>query len=108
MGWRVDILDGRVQRELDGPAKDIRARLLGIVELIETEGLHALHGQQVKHLEGKLWEMRVKGKDGIATAIYVTATGERVVIVHAFQKKTQHTPLQALETARSRAKEVSL
>ncbi len=48
----------------------------------------------------------MKGKDGIARAIYVTATQERVVVVHAFTKKTQKTPRQALETARARAKEV--
>jgi phage-related protein len=38
-------------------------------------------------LEGKLWEMRMKGKDGIARAIYVTAERERVVVLHAFTKK---------------------
>ena len=49
----------------------------------------------------------VKGKDGIARAIYVTAKGERVVVVHAFVKKAQKTPQSALETARQRAKEVT-
>jgi len=56
----------------------------------------------VKNLEGKLWEMRMKGRDGIARAIYVTATRERVVVVHAFEKKTQKTPTRALEIARKR------
>jgi phage-related protein len=51
--------------------------------------------------------MRMKGRDGIARAIYVTAKGERVVVVHAFVKKTQKTPRSALEIARSRAKEVT-
>jgi phage-related protein len=48
----------------------------------------------------------MKGKDGIARAIYVTAIGERVVVVHAFVKKSQKTPGRALEIARARAKEV--
>jgi phage-related protein len=65
-----------------------------------------MHEPHVKHLEGKLWEMRMRGKDGIARAIYVTAVAERVVVVHAFSKKTQKTPVQALETARLRAKEI--
>ena len=43
--------------------------------------------------------MRMKGKDGIARAIYVTATGFRVVVVHSFVKKTQKTPRRAIETA---------
>ena len=53
---------------------------------------------------GSLWEIRMSGKDGIARAIYVKASGQRLVVVHAFQKKTQKTPKTALETARKRAK----
>jgi phage-related protein len=104
--WRVEILDHRVVKELDALAPDVRQRFLRIAELIQLHGMAAMHEPYVKHLEGKLWEMRMKGKDGIARAIYVTANGERVVVVHAFVKKTQKTPQTALETARKRAKEV--
>jgi phage-related protein len=58
----------------------------------------------VKHLEDKLWELRMTGRDGIARAIYVTASGRRVVILRAFVKKAQKTPRQELELARQRAK----
>ena len=102
----MEILDRRVERELDALAPDVRQRFLRIAELIEQHGLAAMHEPYVKHLEGKLWEMRMKGRDGIARAIYVTAKGERVVVIHAFVKKTQKTPQRALEIARERAKEV--
>lgn len=69
-------------------------------------GLDQLPHDTVKHLEGKLWEIRVKGRTGISRAIYVTATGKRVVIVRVFVKKTQKTPNKELELARTRAKEV--
>jgi phage-related protein len=46
------------------------------------------------------------GRDGIARAIYVTASGKRVVVVRIFVKKTQKTPRAELEQARSRAREV--
>ncbi len=95
-----------MERELDELAADVRQRFLRIVELIEQHGLAAMHEPHVKPLEGKLWEMRMKGKDGIARAIYVTASGERIVVVHAFTKKTQKTRARALEVARIRAKEV--
>ena len=95
-----------MERELDALAADVRQRFLRIVELIQKHGLAAMHEPHVKHLEGKLWEMRMKGKDGMARAIYVTATGERLVVVHAFVKKTPKTPARALETARARAKEI--
>ena len=58
-----------------------------IVELIENHGIAAMHEPHIKHLEGKLWEMRMMGKDGIARAIYVTASGERVVVVHALGRR---------------------
>ena len=50
--------------------------------------------------------MRMKGKDGIARAAYVTATGRRVVVVRVFPKKTQKTPRREIELALKRAKEV--
>jgi phage-related protein len=103
--WRVEILDGRVEKELDALAPDVRQRFLRIAELIEKHGPAAVREPYVKHLDGKLWEMRMKGRDGIARAIYVTARAERMVL-HAFVKKTPRTPQRALEIARERAKEV--
>ena len=52
------------------------------------------------------WEMRMKGKDGIARAVYVTAKGRRVVVVRAFVKKMQKTPRREIEIALQRAREV--
>jgi phage-related protein len=60
----------------------------------------------VKHLEDKLWELRITGRDGISRAIYVTATGRRMVILRVFVKKTQKTPPREIDLARERAKEV--
>jgi phage-related protein len=60
-----------------------------------------------KHLEGPLWEMRMKGKDGIARAAYVTASGFRVVVVRVFRKKIQKTPRREIELALRRARGVS-
>jgi phage-related protein len=60
----------------------------------------------VKHLEGKIWEMRLTGRDGIARALYVTAIGKRVIVVRAFVKKTQKTPRAEIDLALRRAQEV--
>ena len=48
----------------------------------------------------------MKGKSGIARAIYVTAVGKRIVIVHVFEKKTQRTPRREIVTVLKRAKEI--
>ena len=106
MKWTAETLDQRVDDELKFLLSALRARLLRIVELIEQVGLEQVHEPHIKHLEGKLWEIRAKAPDVIARAIYVTATGRRLVILHAFVKKAQTTPKQAIETARQRAKEV--
>jgi hypothetical protein len=44
--------------------QDIQARLLRITRLIEAGGVH----KYAKHLEGPVWEIRIKGRDGIARA----------------------------------------
>jgi phage-related protein len=85
---------------------DIQASFLRIVRLIAENGLERMREPYVKHLEGSLWEMRLKGKDGIARAAYVTAMGKRVVVVHVFGKKTQKTPRREIDMALRRAKEV--
>ena len=60
----------------------------------------------MKHLQGPLSEMRMRGRDGISRALYVAASGKRVVIVRVFVKKTQKTPNREIDLALSRAKEV--
>ena len=50
--------------------------------------------------------MRLKGRDGIARAVYVTARGQRVVVVRVFVKKTQKTSRREIEIALQRAQEV--
>ena len=85
---------------------DMQARLARMADTIRQHGLLNLPRDWLKPLGGKLWELRITGKDGIARAIYVTATGQRVVIVRIFVKKTQKTPQRELELARQRAKEV--
>ena len=106
MSWIVEFLDEDVSSRFDALPLDMRAHFLRIVELIRSQGLERIREPYVKHLEGTLWEMRLKGRSGIARAIYVTAVGRRIVIVHIFTKKTQKTPRREIETALKRAKEV--
>jgi DNA-binding transcriptional regulator YiaG len=77
----------------------MRARFVHISPLIEEFGLERVREPHVKHLRGPLWEMRMKGKDGISRALYVTALGRRVIVVRAFIKKTQKTPNREIELA---------
>ena len=59
----------------------------------------------VKHIEGKLWELRRASNGNIFRVMYFFFTGRRIVFVHGFQKKTQKTPRREIETAEKRMDE---
>lgn len=106
MKWTVETLNEIVDAEVEALPADMRARLTHIAKLIEEMGLERVGEPHVKHLDGRLWEMRLKGRSGISRALYVVATGKRVVIVRAFIKKTQTTPRHEIDLALSRAKAI--
>jgi phage-related protein len=106
MPWTVHVLNQNVVAELEALPADMRARFARIVELIEGHGLEKLREPLVKHLDKELWEIRVSGRDGISRAIYVTASGMRVIVVRVFTKKSQKTPPREIRLARQRAKEI--
>ena len=105
MPWTVETLNETVDAELTALPADMRARLTRIAELIEAVGLPSVKEPHVRHIRGPLWEIRLKGKAGIARALYVAANGQRVVILRAFVKKTEKTPAGEIELAIQRAKE---
>ena len=106
MPWTVETLNETVDAELTELPPDMRARLVRISELIEAVGLPNVKEPHVRHVRGQLWEIRLKGKAGIARALYITAREQRVVIVRAFIKKTGKTPTNEINLALQRAKEV--
>lgn len=106
MSWIVETLNAAVDREIDRLPADMRASLQRIVELIETYGLEHVREPYLKPLQPPLWEMRLRGRAGIARALYVVAVGRRAVIVRVFIKKTRRAPGHEIDLALSRAKEV--
>ena len=107
MVWRIEILNETVAAEIAALPTDMQARFLRLAERVASVGLESLGEPHAKHLEGKLWELRLTGRDGVARALYVTAIGRRVVVVRAFVKKTQKTPRTEIELALRRAQEVT-
>jgi phage-related protein len=106
-GWIVENLNHIVDTELEAIPADMLARFRHISQLIEEFGLEQVREPHVKHVRGPLWEMRMKGKDGISRALYVTAVGRRIVVLRVFIKRTQKTPNREIELALKRAKEIS-
>lgn len=108
MDWIVETLNEIVDAELADLPPDMRARFIRTAQLIQLVGLPNIGEPHVKHIQGPLWEMRLKGKAGIARALYVTAKQRRVVVLRVFVKKTQKTPSREIKLALQRAKELDL
>jgi phage-related protein len=106
MGWTVETSNETVDAEVETLPEEMRARLARIAKLIEEKGLERMGEPHVKHIEGRLWEMRLQGRGGISRALHVTATGRRAVIVWVFMKKTEKTPRPEIDLALSRAKSI--
>jgi len=106
MDWTVETVPA-ADAEIAALPVALRARLLRLLEMVESLGLEALRAPHVRHLEGKLWEFRARTAGGAARGIYVTAAGRRVVVLHVFVKKSRRTPLRALATARERMGQVT-
>jgi Phage derived protein Gp49-like (DUF891) len=62
MAWTVTTLNELVDAEVEALPAAMRARLVRLPEIIEKHGLDALPRDTVDHLEGKLWEMRIRAK----------------------------------------------
>lgn len=96
----------RVEKELLSLGEDAQAALDRVVMLMKQFGNYALGLPHVRKLQGTpLWEIRLKDKKGIARVIFVSQEKETILFLHAFRKKTQKTPTQAIDLALQRLKE---
>src|SRR5262249_27073431 len=104
-------LDGRDpqrdrRRQSRVPTRRHASEALAYCATHRGKGLERVGEPHLKHVEGRFWETRLKGRSGISRALYVTAAGRRVVIVRVFVKKTERVPRREIELALSRAKSV--
>jgi phage-related protein len=105
MGYSIVYFHSRVKAEIENWPVGILADYARIVELLTEFGPN-LRMPHSRAMGGGLFELRPRGREGIGRAFYCFAVGQRVVILHAFVKKTQEPPEQELRIARKRLKEV--
>jgi phage-related protein len=100
--------DERLEEWLETIPADIKAKMLRIVDMLVIFGPHNVREPYVKHVEGqrKLFEIRAKGKDGIARVFYCTISGQRIILLHGFTKKSDKTPKKEIDIAVRRMQEV--
>lgn len=105
--WKVITLDETVDAEIEALPNDQKAKFFWIAKLIQEHGLERVREPYVKHIESGLWEIRMKGRDGISRALYVVAKPKRVVVLKVFVKKTQKTPRKEIQQALKKAEEIT-
>jgi phage-related protein len=106
--WTVHTLNNTVDEELEALPVNIRSKFVRISGLLEQFGPQNVGMPHIRSLGDKFWEIRVSGRGGIARGIYLYAKGKKIIVLHVFIKKTQKTPLAALEMATRRAKQAKL
>ncbi|MEI9887452.1 MAG: type II toxin-antitoxin system RelE/ParE family toxin [Rhizomicrobium sp.] len=87
MAWTVGFVNAAARAELNALPLDMRTRFIRLGDMLQAHGRVALRDPYAKHLVGKLWELRLKGRDGIARSIYVTTSGQRLIVLRTFVKK---------------------
>ena len=105
MSYSIVYFHSRVKAEIESWPDGILADYAWMVELLMEFGPN-LRMPHSRSMGSGLFELRPQGKEGVGRALYCFLTGQRVVILHAFIKKTQDTPDQELRIARKRMKEV--
>jgi phage-related protein len=106
MHWIIDYYSEEVRLEIDSLPVGIRASYARLTNLLEEFGL-GLRMPHSRAMGGGLFELRPKGREGIARVFYCTKVGKKIVVLHSFIKKTDETPKRELDLARRRQKEIT-
>jgi phage-related protein len=104
--WSIDFYledDGEspVEAFLNSLDQRTQLRFIWSMEQLRVRNVTARE-PLVKHLDGKLWELREESQTNIFRVVYCFVSGRRIVFLHGFQKKTQKTPRGEIEIARRR------
>ncbi len=105
MNYTIEYFNDRVLSEIERWPDGILADYARLVELLMEFGPN-LKMPHSKALGKGLFELRPKGREGIGRTFYCYLVGQRIIILHAFIKKTQETPENEMKIARKRVKEV--
>jgi phage-related protein len=105
INFSIEYFHPRVQTEIESWPDGILADYARLLELLMEFGPNVKMPHS-KAMGKGLFELRPKGREGIGRAFYCFLVGQRIIVLHAFIKKTSATPEPELKIARKRIKEV--
>lgn len=105
MDYTITYYSEAVQEEILSLPDTLAARYIVLTRRMIALGPH-LGEPHTKAFGNGLFELRLKGGEGIARVFYCTLVGKRIVMLHSFVKKSDKTPLREQSIAERRLKEV--
>lgn len=105
MKYTIAYYNDHVEKQILSLPRTLSVRYLRLTELMVDYGSD-LGMPYTKSLGDGLFELRLKGQEGIARVCYCTLVGQRIVMLHSFIKKTDKIPHRELDIARKRKREM--
>lgn len=105
MDYTISYYSEQVQESILDLPDTLAARYVVLTRRMISLGPN-LGEPHTKAFGGSLFELRLKGAEGIARVFFCTMVGRRIIMLHSFVKKTQKTPPRELDIALTRLKEM--
>ena len=105
MDYTIAYYSDAVQDEILDLPDTLAARYIVLTRRMVALGPN-LGAPHTKAFGDGLFELRLKGTEGIARVFFCTLVGKRIVMLHSFIKKSDKTPPREREIAEARMKEV--
>ncbi|MDR3056489.1 MAG: type II toxin-antitoxin system RelE/ParE family toxin [Zoogloeaceae bacterium] len=105
MDYTIHYYSEAVQADVLSLPETLRARYYTLSRRMVMSGPN-LGDPHTKAFGGGLFELRLKGAEGIARVFYCALVGRRIVMLHSFVKKSDKTPPAERRIAEKRLKEV--
>lgn len=93
------------EKFIQGLSIQDRAGILAVFTDIQDYGFDA-KGCEFRHIEGKLWEIKIRAPTGGYRFFYVTVAAGHIHVLHSYKKQGQKAPRKELEVARKRLRGV--
>jgi len=105
MNWKISFCNEKVNSQALALPKGILASFLRSLELLE-EFCPSVGMPHSRRVSKGLFEVRARGREGLARALYCVLSKGECVILSVFIKKSKKTPVNEIRLARRRMKEV--
>ncbi len=105
MNWTIKFYNDNVKQQTLGLPASLVANLIRTFELIEEFGPN-LGRPHTAPLGKGLFEIRAKGREGIARSFFCSIKKEQIVVLHSIVKKSMKAPKKDMDLAIKRMKEV--